>query len=71
MKCEALFSLKNEKTIYQGPVVQSIISLMSSLVVKMFCSSKYNIKFTRTFAEKMWVAFANAKAIHIFFLQKY
>ena len=23
------------------------------------------------FAEKMWVAFANAKAIHIFFQQKY
>ena len=29
------------------------------------CSSKYNIKFTGFFAEKMWVAFA--KATHIFF----
>ena len=25
----------------------------------------YNISFTGTFAEKMWVAFANAKATHI------
>ena len=40
---------------------------MSSLVVKMLSSSKYNTKFTGIFAEKMWVAFANAKATHIFF----
>ena len=43
----------------QGPVVQSIVSLTSSLVVKML---------TGIFAENMWVAFANAfaKATQIF-----
>ena len=30
------------------------------------CSSKDNTKFTGIFAEKMWVAFANAKATLIF-----
>ena len=30
------------------------------------CSSKYSIKFTGIFDEKMWVALANAKATHIF-----
>ena len=33
------------------------------------CFSKY-FKFTGIFAEKMWVAFANAKATHIFFSAK-
>ena len=51
---------------YQGPIVQSIVSL-SSLVIKMLTvliSTKQ--KFTDIFAEKMWVAFANGKATHIF-----
>ena len=39
----------NEKDL--DPVVQSIVSLTSSLVVK--CYRKYNIKFTGIFAEKM------------------
>ena len=51
----------------QGPVVQSIISLMSLLVVKMLTllvSTKSN---SQVFSlKKMWVAFADAKATHIF-----
>ena len=40
----------------QDQVVQSIVSLTSSLEIKMLTvnSSKYNIKFTVIFAEKMW-----------------
>ena len=51
-----------------GPVVQSIISLTSWLVFKMLTVlvNLYNILSTGIFAEKMWVAFANAKATHIF-----
>ena len=53
----------------QGPVVQSIVSLTSLSVVEMFCfflvSTMSN---SQVFLlKKMWVAFANAKATHIFF----
>ena len=72
-----------------GLVVQSILSVTSSLVVKKVncsskyntkvtgISSKYNTKVTGIFAEKMWLAFANAKATQqmqkllTFFQQKY
>ena len=37
---------------HQNPVVQSVVSLTSSLMVKMLTSSKYNTKFTGIFAEK-------------------
>ena len=58
---------------FQGPVVQSLVSLTSSLVVKMLtvlvstiCNSQ-----VRYFCwKKMWVAFANAKATHFFFFSK-
>ena len=46
------FSLQNKK-IYLGPVVQSVASLTSSLVVKLLTV----LVSTGTFAEKMWVAF--------------
>ena len=54
----------------QGPVVQSVISLMSSLRVISFTilmDSIYNILIF--FAEKMWVAFALQKLL-TFFQQK-
>ena len=41
-----------DKNKYLGPVVQSIVSLTSSLVAKMLSSTKYNTKFTGIFAEK-------------------
>ena len=51
-----------------GPVVQSIISLMSSLVVWMIIVLVSTISlFTGIFAEKRWVAFANAKATYFCF----
>ena len=53
------------QSINQGPVVQSIVSLTSSLRViylTVFADSIHNILIF--FAEKMWVAFA--KATHIF-----
>ena len=57
-------------TIYQGPVVQSIVSLTSSLraiSLTILSDSIYNcLKF---FAEKMWVAFALQKLL-TFFQQK-
>ena len=53
--------------IYQGPIVQSIVSLMSSLkgqLVKCFTTLEAN---TLTFfVEKMREAFCTAKASHIF-----
>ena len=50
------------RSTYQGLVVQSIVSLTSSLVVKMFA-----VLVSRIFLlKKMWVAFADAKATHIF-----
>ena len=50
-----------------GPVVQSIISLTSLLEVKMLTVLVSTIMNSGIFAEKMSVAFANAKATHIFF----
>ena len=54
----------------QGPVVQSVVSLTSSLRVislTVLADSIYNILIF--FAEKMWVAFALQKLLS-FFLQK-
>ena len=54
----------------QGPVVQSVVSLMSSLRVislTVLADSIYNILIF--FAEKMWVAFALQKLL-TFFQQK-
>ena len=49
-----------------GSVVQSIFSLTSSLVVKMLTVLVSTIYISQVFfAEKMCVAFANAKATHI------
>ena len=53
-----------------GPVFQSFVSLTNSLVVKMLTILVSTIALIGIFAEKMWVAFANAKATHIF-QQKY
>ena len=50
----------------QGLVVQRVVSLTSLLVVNMLTVLVSTI-FTGIFAEKMWVAFANAKATHKFF----
>ena len=53
-----------------GPVVQSVVSLMSSLRVislTVLADSTYN--FLKFFAEKMWVAFAQQKLL-TFFQQK-
>ena len=50
----------------QGPVVQIIVSLMSQLVVKMLTVLVSTLSNSVIFAGKMWVAFANAKATHIF-----
>ena len=55
----------------QGPLVQSVVSLMSSLRVislTVLADSIYNILIF--FAEKMWVAFALQKLL-IFFQQKF
>ena len=49
-----------------GPVVQSIVSLTSSLVVKMLTVLVSTLYKSQVFCWKMWVAFANAKATHIF-----
>ena len=52
----------------QGPAVQSVVSLTNSLVVKMLTVLVSTISNSQGFfAEKMWVAFANAKSTHIFF----
>ena len=53
-----------------GPVVQSVVSLMSSLrviLLTVLADSIYNIMIF--FAEKMWVAFAMQKLL-TFFQQK-
>ena len=58
------------KFILQGPVVQSVISLTSSLRVislTVLADSIHNIQIF--FAEKMWVAFALQKLL-TFFQQK-
>ena len=60
----------NQTTIKQGPVVQSVVSLTSSLRVislTVLADSIYNILIF--FAEKMWVAFALQKLL-TFFQQK-
>ena len=60
----------NSAYIDQGPVVQSVISLTSSLRVislTVLADSIYNILIF--FAEKMWVAFALQKLL-TFFQQK-
>ena len=65
-----MFSRKNKKSIYLGPVVQSIVSLMGALKVillTILVDSIYNILIF--FAEKMWVAFALQKLL-TFFQQK-
>ena len=54
----------------QGPVVQSVVSLTSSLrviLLTILTDSIYNI--LKFFAEKMWVAFALQKLL-TFFQQK-
>ena len=57
----------NNQMWHQGPVVQSVVSLTSSLVVKMLTVLVSTISNSQVFfAEKMWVAFADAKATHIF-----
>ena len=51
----------------RNPVVQSIVSLTSSLVVKKLTVTISTISDSKVFLlKKMWVAFANAKATHIF-----
>ena len=50
-----------------GPVVQSVVSLTSSLVILMLTSLVSTVSNAQVFLlKKMWVAFANAKATHIF-----
>ena len=69
-KYQTLFSGKNKKKFHQGPVVQSIVNLISSLrVISLtgLADSIYNILIF--FAEKMWVAFALQKLL-TFFQQK-
>ena len=56
----------------QGPVVQSVVNLTSSLRVISFtilADSIYNILIF--FAEKMWVAFALQKLLTFFFSKKF
>ena len=53
---------------FLGPVVQSAVSLTSSLVVKMLTALVSTISKSQVFLlTKMWVAFVNVKATHIFF----
>ena len=55
------------KTKILGAIVQSVISLMSSLVVKILIVLVSTISNSQVFfVKKMWVAFAYAKATHIF-----
>ena len=71
MKNQALFSLKNIKK-NQGPVVQSVVSLTSSLRVislTVVADSIHNILIF--FAEKNVSSFCTAKATHIFFSKKF
>ena len=50
----------------QGPVVQKVVSLKSSLVVKMLTILVSTISNSQVFLLKKWVVFAKAKATHIF-----
>ena len=54
---------------HRGPVVQSVVSLTSSLRVISLTFSGFNIQYSDIFAEKMWVAFAVQKLL-TFFQQK-
>ena len=69
--CSKLWSgLNSDWSGYQGPVVQSVVSLTSSLVVKLLTVLVSTIPNSQVFLlKKMWVAFANAKTPHIFFSQ--
>ena len=70
MKESQVIARKIVFNIYQGPVVQSIVSLTSSLrliSLTVLADSMYNILIY--FAEKMWVAFALQKLL-TFFQQK-
>ena len=59
--------MSSDEIFTQGPVVQSIISLTSSLVVKVLTVLVMSISNSQVvLLKKMWVAFANAKATHIF-----
>ena len=65
MKCKSFSEKKN-----QGPVVQGVVSLRSSLrvfLLTVLANSIYNILIF--YAEKMWVAFALQKLL-TFFQQK-
>ena len=56
----------------QGPVVQSVVSLTSSLrviLLTVLADSIYNIM--KFFAEKMWVAFALQKLLTFFSAKKF
>ena len=67
IKCTKYLLLPSEN---QGPVVQSVVSLTSSLraiSLTILADSIYN--FLNFFAEKMWVAFALQKLL-TFFQQK-
>ena len=68
-----VFAIFQDRNFYiLGPVVQSIVSVTSMLVVKMltFLISTVSDLQVILFAEKMRVAFANAKAL-TFFHQRY
>ena len=61
------FMCKNNKK-YLGPAVQSIVSFTSLFVVKVLTVLVITISNSQLFLlKKMRVAFANAKATHIFF----
>ena len=63
------FSWRNKKK-YLGPVVQSVVSLTSSLrVISLTVLGDSIYKILIFFAEKMWVAFALQKLL-TFFQQK-
>ena len=51
---------------YQGPVVQSVVSLTSSLVVKILTVLVSTVSNSQVFLLKNVSSFANAKATHIF-----
>ena len=78
MACEAkqqkstLMPYADSKGQGQGPVVQSLVSLTSSLRVislTVLADSVYNSLIF--FAEKMWVAFALQKLLTFFFSKKF
>ena len=57
-----MFSLRNKKTIDLGPVVQSIVSLMSLLVVKMLTVLVSTISNSQVFLLKL-LTFFSAKIL--------